>query len=129
MTELAGQVVVVTGASSGIGEATVRWLAARGAHVVFGARRADRLEALAADIEAQGGSALARPTDVTRREDLEALVHLAVERHGRLDAMVNNAGIMPLSPLDAEGQTVTGRSGSTRTERACQAAPQRSGHG
>lgn len=96
-----GQVAVITGASSGIGEATARLLARRGARVVLGARRIDRLNALIADIRAAGGIADALETDVTRREDTEALVGLAVRQHGRLDVLVNNAGVMPLSPLDA----------------------------
>ncbi|MVN88227.1 SDR family NAD(P)-dependent oxidoreductase [Deinococcus sp. HMF7620] len=100
-TELRGQVIVITGASSGIGEATARYLAGQGARVVLGARRQERLDALVADIRAAGGVADARATDVTRREDLAALVRLATESHGQLDVLVNNAGVMPLSPLDA----------------------------
>lgn len=89
------KVVVITGASSGIGEATARVLAAAGAKVVLGARRADRIEGLAAEL---GGAA--RVTDVARREDMEALVGLAVERFGRLDVLVSNAGIARIGPLD-----------------------------
>lgn len=88
-----GKVVAVTGASSGIGEATALRLAARGAAVVLGARRADRLDALVDRIRAAGGRAEAVPTDVTRREDLDRLVAAAVERFGRLDVLVSNAGI------------------------------------
>jgi NADP-dependent 3-hydroxy acid dehydrogenase YdfG len=88
-----GKVVAVTGASSGIGEATALRLAARGAAVVLGARRADRLDALVDRIRAAGGRAEAVPTDVTRREDLDRLVAAAVERFGRLDVLVGNAGI------------------------------------
>jgi NADP-dependent 3-hydroxy acid dehydrogenase YdfG len=101
MSSIEGKVVVITGASSGIGEATARRLAGRGARVVLGARRGERLEALAASIRADGGEAAARATDVRQREDVARLVALAVERYGRLDVMVNNAGIARLSPLDA----------------------------
>jgi NADP-dependent 3-hydroxy acid dehydrogenase YdfG len=93
---LEDKVVAITGASSGIGEATALLLAERGAKLVLGARRTDRLEALAARI---GDAAYAR-TDVRRREDLTGLVALARERFGRLDVLVNNAGIGPISPLD-----------------------------
>ena len=101
MTEAMNKVVLVTGASSGIGEAIARELARAGARVVIGARRLDRLEALKADIEAAGGEALARAVDVTSREDVKAFVDAARERFGRIDVIVNNAGVMPLSPLAA----------------------------
>ncbi|ATQ43763.1 SDR family oxidoreductase [Caulobacter mirabilis] len=101
MSNLEGKVIAVTGASSGIGEATARLLAARGAHVVLGARRLDRLQALVAEITAAGGSARCRALDVTDRADVEAFVTFALEHNGRLDVMVNNAGLMPLSPLAA----------------------------
>jgi NADP-dependent 3-hydroxy acid dehydrogenase YdfG len=94
-----GPVVAITGASSGIGEAVARRLAAEGAAVVLGARRADRLRALAGEITAAGGRAMAVTTDVTRRADLERLISEATRRYGRLDVLVNNAGIMPLSLL------------------------------
>jgi len=94
------KVVVITGASSGIGEATALLLAHRGAKVVLGARRSDRLEALAARIAGAGGEAAYACTDVKRREDLANLVKLACDRYGKLDVLVNNAGIMPVSPLD-----------------------------
>jgi len=90
-----GKVIALTGASSGIGEAAAVLLAEHGARLVLGARREDRLSALAA----RTGAAFAR-TDVTRREDLHALVALAQERYGRLDVLINNAGIGPISPLD-----------------------------
>ena len=90
------KVIAITGASGGIGEATALLLAERGARLVLGARRTDRLEALAARL---GDAAYVR-TDVTRREDLEALVGLARERYGRLDVLVNNAGVGPISPFD-----------------------------
>lgn len=89
------KVVVITGASSGIGEATARVLAAGGAKVVLGARRTERIERLAAEL---GG--VARATDVTKREDLALLVALAQERFGKLDVLVANAGIARIGPLD-----------------------------
>jgi len=95
-----GKVVVITGASSGIGEATALLLAERGAKVVLGARGLDRLEALADRIARAGGGAVYARTDVKRREDLSNLVTLACERYGKLDVLVNNAGSMPVSPLD-----------------------------
>ena len=94
------KVVVITGASSGIGEATALLLAERGAKVVLGARGSDRLQALAARIAGAGGEAAYASTDVRRRDDLSNLVKLACERYGKLDVLVNNAGIMPVSPLD-----------------------------
>jgi NADP-dependent 3-hydroxy acid dehydrogenase YdfG len=97
---LESKVVVITGASSGIGEATALLLAERGAKVVLGARGSDRLEALAARIAGAGVEAAYARTDVKRREDLSNLVKLACERYGTLDVLVNNAGIMPVSPLD-----------------------------
>jgi NADP-dependent 3-hydroxy acid dehydrogenase YdfG len=101
MTDLNDKVIAVTGASSGIGEATARLLAARGAKLLIGARRVDRLEALAAEIRAAGGAVEVRALDVTDRADVAAFVAFAVERFGRLDVLVNNAGVMPLSPLAA----------------------------
>src|SRR5207237_5650220 len=100
MSGIEGKVVVITGASSGIGEATALLLAERGAKVVLGARRSDRLEALTARIADAGGEATYACTDVKRREDLANLVKLACERYGKVDVLVNNAGIMPVSPLD-----------------------------
>ncbi|MCP3745426.1 MULTISPECIES: SDR family oxidoreductase [unclassified Paenibacillus] len=94
------KVVVITGASSGIGEATALLLAERGAKVVLGARGADRLEALATRISNGGGEAVYARTDVRRREDLCNLVNLACERYGKLDVLVSNAGVMPISPLE-----------------------------
>src|SRR6266849_2492406 len=95
-----GTIVVITGASSVVGEATALLLAERGAKVVLGARGLDRLEALTDRIARAGGGAVYARTDVKRREDLSNLVKLACERYGKLDVLVNNAGIMPLSPLD-----------------------------
>lgn len=96
---LRGRSAVVTGASSGIGEATARALAASGASVVLAARRVDRLRAIAGAIEGAGGRALAIGTDVTVREDVDALVERAQEAFGGVDILVNNAGVMPLSPV------------------------------
>jgi NADP-dependent 3-hydroxy acid dehydrogenase YdfG len=101
MSSLNGKVVAITGASSGIGEAAARLLAARGAHVVMGARRTDRLARLAEEIGAAGGSARFRALDVTRLEDVQAFVESAREAFGRVDVVVNNAGVMPLSALEA----------------------------
>ncbi len=100
MSNIAGKVVVITGASSGIGEATALLLAKREAKVVLGARRSDHLEALAARIADAGGEVAYARTDVRRRDDLSNLVKLACERYGKLDVLVNNAGVMPISPLD-----------------------------
>lgn len=98
---ISGKVILITGASSGIGEATALLLAEHGAKLVLGARRGDLLAALAARLEALGGAAAYAVTDVTQRADLAALVQLAQTRFGRLDVVVNNAGIAPLSRLDA----------------------------
>ena len=100
MTEFSEKVVIVTGASSGIGRATALLLAARGARLVLGARGQDRLEALARSIEASGVEVACLPTDVRRRGDVAALVDLACTRFGRLDVLVNNAGVGPISRLD-----------------------------
>jgi NADP-dependent 3-hydroxy acid dehydrogenase YdfG len=100
MSGIDGKVVVITGASSGIGEATALLLAERGAKLVLGARRADRLEALAARIAEVGSEAAWARTDVSRRDDLTDLVELARERYGKLDVLISNAGIGPVSPLD-----------------------------
>jgi NADP-dependent 3-hydroxy acid dehydrogenase YdfG len=98
-SNLTGTVAVVTGASSGIGEATARRLAQDGASVALVARRRDRLEALAAEIEQVGGTALAVEADITDRTQAEAAVQQTVERFGRLDILVNNAGLMLLGPV------------------------------
>ncbi|SDR99046.1 SDR family oxidoreductase [Bradyrhizobium canariense] len=100
MFDVKGKVVAITGASSGIGEAVARLLAAAGAKVVLGARRADRLEIIAADIRKKQGEADLQVIDVSKREDLERLVKKAQDRFGRLDVLISNAGLMPLSPLD-----------------------------
>ena len=100
-TELnvSGKVAIVTGASSGLGESTALHLAARGAKVVLAARRIDRLQKLVQDIRASGGQAIAVETDVAKRDDLERLAAATVEAYGRIDVLVNNAGVMPLSPI------------------------------
>lgn len=95
-----GKVVVITGASSGLGEAAARLLAEKGAKLVLGARRKERIDALAQEIAASGGSAEAVATDVTVRSDVEALVATAVDRFGRVDVMINNAGVMLVSPVE-----------------------------
>ena len=92
-----GKVVVITGASSGLGEAATRLLSAQGAAVVLGARREDRIRSLADELTAKGGKVLAVPTDVTRRDDVQKLVDAAVQAYGRVDVMINNAGTMPLA--------------------------------
>ncbi|WP_338663229.1 SDR family oxidoreductase [Pararoseomonas sp. SCSIO 73927] len=100
------KVVLITGASSGIGAGIARELAAAGAKVVLGARRTDRIEALAAELNAAretsgGGTALAHPLDVTSRASMEAFAEAARKAHGRVDVIVNNAGLMPLSAMAA----------------------------
>ncbi|PDT04869.1 oxidoreductase [Rhizobium chutanense] len=95
------KIVAITGAGRGIGRATALHLAARGARLALGARSEAEITAVAGEIEAAGGEAVYRATDVTKREDLNALVGLACERFGRLDVIVNNAGIGPLSRFDA----------------------------
>ncbi|HBQ6638762.1 TPA: SDR family NAD(P)-dependent oxidoreductase, partial [Klebsiella pneumoniae] len=95
------KVVILTGASSGIGEATARHLSRKGHHLFIGARRIEKLTALATELRATGGSVDAMAIDVTRQEDLQRIAARALEKHGRIDALINNAGVMPLSPLAA----------------------------
>lgn len=95
------KVVLITGASSGIGEAAARLLAAQGHRVLAGARRSDRLERLVQDIRAKGGTADFRALDVTSARDMEAFVQHAEQAYGQVDVIVNNAGVMPLSPLSS----------------------------
>lgn len=94
------KVVLITGASSGIGEATARLLARKGSHVVLGARRTERLETLVSEICAEGGSAKYRALNVTSLEEMQAFVGFAKETFGHIDVIVNNAGVMPLSKLE-----------------------------
>ncbi|MEV4567896.1 SDR family oxidoreductase [Nonomuraea sp. NPDC049419] len=100
MTGIAGKVVAITGASSGIGEATALYLAERGARLVLGARRKERLQAVVERITAAGGTATGAVADVTRRADLRTLTDTALDLHGRLDVLVSNAGTMAVSPFD-----------------------------
>jgi NADP-dependent 3-hydroxy acid dehydrogenase YdfG len=97
--DLKGTVALVTGASSGIGEATARMLAGRGATVAMAARRTDRLEALGAEIARSSATAFPVELDVSDREGAEAAVARTVEELGRLDVLVNNAGVMLLGPM------------------------------
>lgn len=95
-----GKVIVITGASSGLGAAAARHLAQLGARLVLGARRRDRLDALVEELRGTGNEALAVVTNVTQREQVKALVEAAVATYGRIDVIINNAGLMPHSPLD-----------------------------
>jgi NADP-dependent 3-hydroxy acid dehydrogenase YdfG len=96
---IAGKIVVITGASSGLGEATARLLSEQGASVALGARRVDRLKSLADELTKGGGKALALTTDVTHCDQVKKL-DAAVQTYGRIDVMINNAGLMPQSPLE-----------------------------
>lgn len=98
MQNIENKVVVITGASSGLGEATARELARNGAKLVLGARRLDRLEKLAKDIGLDAKAVV--KTDVTKADQVKALVDRAIELHGRVDVIVNNAGVMPQAPLE-----------------------------
>jgi NADP-dependent 3-hydroxy acid dehydrogenase YdfG len=99
MSGIEGKVVLITGASSGIGAATARELATRGAKVVLGARRTERLQTLSGEVRAAGGTADFQSLDVVSLESMQAFVRFAEERHGSVDVLVNNAGVMPLSPM------------------------------
>ncbi len=100
MSEIQNKVVIITGASSGLGEATAHRLAASGAKLMLAARREDRLKDLVAAIEKTGGTVAYRVTDVADRAQVQALADATLETYGRIDVLVNNAGLMPLSPLD-----------------------------
>lgn len=95
-----GKVIVITGASSGLGETAARHLSEQGATVVLGARRVDRIQSLANEITNKRGQAVAVATDVTQYEQVKTLVDTAVQTYGRIDVIINNAGLMPQSPLD-----------------------------
>ncbi|MBD9399008.1 SDR family oxidoreductase [Pseudomonas sp. PDM11] len=101
MNNIQEKVVLITGASSGIGEGCARLLAEKGARVVLGARRVERLEQLVEEIRASGGQAIARRLDVTDAADLQAFVDAAKAEYGRVDVLLNNAGVMPLSMIEA----------------------------
>lgn len=101
MLNAKNKVIVITGASSGIGEATAKLLAQNGAKVVLGARRIDKLEKLVKEIHASGGTAECKAIDVTDRDDVKAFVEFAKDKFGRVDVIFNNAGVMPLSPMNA----------------------------
>ncbi|MBD2872489.1 SDR family oxidoreductase [Paenibacillus arenilitoris] len=99
MSNIQDKVVVITGASSGIGEATAKELAAKGAKLVLAARRENRLHKIQSEIESKGGTAIYKVTDVTSQEQVKALAAFAITTYGKIDVMINNAGLMPLSPL------------------------------
>src|SRR2546429_6519547 len=101
MSNITDKVVVITGASSGIGESTAKLLAKQGAKVVLGARRSNRIDAVVQEISASGGKAIGFATDVTKRAEVEALIQGAVDGFGRVDVLLNNAGIMPIAPIEA----------------------------
>ncbi|MEB3215077.1 MAG: SDR family oxidoreductase [Nostocales cyanobacterium 94392] len=100
MSDMKNKVVIITGASSGLGEATARRLAKNGAKLMLAARREERLKELVSDIEKDGGTAKYQVTDITNRSQVEALAEATHEAYGRIDVLVNNAGLMPLSPLE-----------------------------
>ena len=100
MSNIEGKVVVITGASSGLGESTARLLASKGAKVFLGARRTEKLAAVAAEIEGAGGQVGTKTVDVTKRAEVEAFIEAALKRFGRVDVLVNNAGLMALGPIE-----------------------------
>ena len=100
MSQISGKSIIITGASSGIGEATAKMLAEQGAKLMLAARRADKLDKLVAEIEAAGGTAAYQVVDVTKQSQVQALADETLKQYGKIDVMVNNAGIMPLSRLD-----------------------------
>lgn len=101
MLNVENKVIVITGASSGIGEATAKLLAKNGAKVVLGARRTQKLEKIVQEIRNQGNTAEFKAVDVTNREEMKAFIHFAHTKFGRVDVIYNNAGVMPLSPMNA----------------------------
>ena len=100
-SNIAEKVVAITGASSGIGQSTAKFLARQGAKVVLGARRKNRIDEVVEEISATGGKAIGFAVDVTKRAEVEALIKRAVDSFGRVDVIINNAGIMPIAPVDA----------------------------
>src|SRR3979411_2315287 len=98
-SNITDKVVVITGASSGIGKSTAKLLAKQGAKVVLGARRSNKIDAVVQAITAAGGKAIGFATDVTKRAEVEALIRKAVDSFGRVDVLINNAGIMPIAPM------------------------------
>jgi NADP-dependent 3-hydroxy acid dehydrogenase YdfG len=100
-SNIADKVVVITGASSGIGQSTAKFLARQGAKVALGARRKNRIDEVVQEISAAGGKAIGLAVDVTKRAEVEALIKRAVDSFGRVDVIINNAGIMPIAPVDA----------------------------
>lgn len=101
MLNVENKVIAITGASSGIGEATAKLLAKNGAKVVLGARRTQKLEKIIEEIRNQGYIAEFKAVDVANREDMKAFIHFAKDKFGRVDVIFNNAGVMPLSPMNA----------------------------
>jgi NADP-dependent 3-hydroxy acid dehydrogenase YdfG len=100
-SNIAEKVVAITGASSGIGQSTAKFLARQGAKVVLGARRKNRIDEVVQEISATGGKAIGFAADVTKRAEVEALIKRAVDSFGRVDVIINNAGIMQIAPVDA----------------------------
>ena len=101
MLNVENKVIIITGASSGIGEATAKLLAKNGAKVFLGARRTQKLEKIVEDIRSSGGTAEFKAVDVANREEMKAFIHEALDKYGRIDVIFNNAGVMPLSPMNA----------------------------
>ncbi len=101
MLNVENKVIAITGASSGIGEATSKLLAQNGAKVILGARRTEKLEKTVEEILSEGGTAEFKAVDVTNRKDVKAFVQFAKDKFGRVDVIFNNAGVMPLSPMNA----------------------------
>jgi NADP-dependent 3-hydroxy acid dehydrogenase YdfG len=101
MLNVENKVIAITGASSGIGEATAKLLAQNGAYVVLGARRTEKLKKIVKEIHQQGGTAEFKALDVTNREDVKAFIEFTKDKFGRVDVIFNNAGVMPLSPLNS----------------------------
>lgn len=101
MLNVENKVIAITGASSGIGEATAKLLAQNGAKVVLGARRTEKLEQIVEAVRSEGGTAEFKAVDVANREDMKVFIHFAKDKFGRIDVIYNNAGVMPLSPMNA----------------------------